>query len=131
MKLVLTTRHDGEVSIVHCAGRIVYREEASAFSRMVGRALQHSREVVLDLDEVDRIDGSGLGELVLVHLWAARQEKTLKLAGGNAWVRELFELTRLSSVLAIYSSVEQAVEDVLLLTDPAGCANSEFVGLDA
>jgi len=72
VKLVLRTRRDGEVSMVHCAGRIVYREEASAFTRVLERALQHSREVVLELDEVEGIDGAGLGALVLVHLWAAR-----------------------------------------------------------
>ncbi len=119
------------MGMVHCAGRIVYGEEALALSRVVGQALQHSREVVLELGEVQAIDGAGLGALVLLHLWAANQGKALKLSGGRAWVRELLELTNLSSVLEVYSGVDEAVGNGICLTAPLTCRCGEFQGLDA
>ena len=61
LKLSLETRHLGDVIIVHCEGRIVYRDEAAALTRVVVEALQHTREVVLDLEGVERIDSAGLG----------------------------------------------------------------------
>src|SRR5579864_898052 len=40
LKLSLETRNHGGVIIVHCQGRIVYRDEAAALSRMVGEILK-------------------------------------------------------------------------------------------
>ena len=39
LKLSLETRNRGNVLIVHCQGRIVYRDEAAALSRLVGEVL--------------------------------------------------------------------------------------------
>ena len=110
MNLSLETRQSGEVMVIHCEGRIVYRDEAAALSRAVGKALQHTRGVVLDLAGVRRVDSAGLGELVLVHTSAESEGKTVKLAGANAHVRELLKLTNLSSVLESYPSVAEAIE---------------------
>ncbi|MGC2197348.1 MAG: STAS domain-containing protein [Terriglobales bacterium] len=109
MKLSLKTRRSGAVMIIRCEGRIVYRHEAAALSRVVRQALEHTREVVLDFAGVQGIDSAGLGELVLMHMWAVTQDKALKLAGGTSRVRELLELTNLSSVLTMYSSLEDAM----------------------
>ena len=52
LKLSLETRNRGDVIIVHCQGRIVYRDEAAALSRVVGEVLQQTSKVVLDLSGV-------------------------------------------------------------------------------
>ena len=44
LKLSLETRNRGEVVIVHCQGRIVYRDEAAALSRLVGEALARQEQ---------------------------------------------------------------------------------------
>jgi len=67
LNLSLECRQSGGIIVIHCAGRIVYREEAAALSREVGKALRHTRGVVLDLAGVGRLDSAGLGGLVLVH----------------------------------------------------------------
>jgi len=38
LKLSLETRNRGDVIVVHCQGRIVYRDEAAALSRLVGES---------------------------------------------------------------------------------------------
>jgi anti-sigma B factor antagonist len=110
LKLSLETRRSGDVIIIHCEGRVVYRHEAAALSRMAGEALEHTREVVLDFEGVQRLDSAGLGELVLVHLSASDQGKLVKLAGAKPHVRELLDLTNLSSVFEIYPTLEDAIE---------------------
>jgi anti-anti-sigma factor len=110
LKLSLETRHLGDVIIVHCEGRIVYRDEAAALTRVVTEALQHTREVVLDLEGVQRIDSAGLGELVLIRRAAESNGNILKLAGPNARVRHMLELTNLSSIFEIYDSLVEALE---------------------
>jgi anti-sigma B factor antagonist len=110
LELSLESRQEGKVMVIHCRGRVVYREEAAAVSRMVGDALRNSNEVVLDLEEVQSVDSAGLGELVVAHISAEEQGKTVKVVGANRSVGELLELTNLSSVFAVYSSLAEAMD---------------------
>ena len=110
MHLSLETRESGEVIVIHCEGRIVYRDEVAALSRVVDKALEQTRAVVLDLAGVHGLDSAGLGELVLAHMAAESEGKTVKLAGASPRVQKLLELTNLSSLLGIYPSVDDAIE---------------------
>jgi anti-sigma B factor antagonist len=110
LELSLESRQEGKVMVIHCRGRVVYREEAAAVSRMVGEALRNSNQVVLDLEEVQSVDSAGLGELVVAHISAEEQGKTVKVVGANRSVGELLELTNLSSVFAVYSSLAEAMD---------------------
>ena len=109
LKLSLETRNRGDVIIVHCQGRIVYRDEATALSRLVGEILENSGKVVLDLSGVSSIDSAGIGELAYLYTWAQSQNADLKCAGPGPLVRELLDLTNLDSVLEIHPSVPEAL----------------------
>jgi anti-anti-sigma factor len=108
VKLSLETRHLGDVMVVHCEGRIVYRDEAAALSRVVTEALKNTREVVLDLEGVQRIDSAGLGELA--HIVNSAGRGKLKLAGVNPRVMQLLRLTNLSSAFEIHPSLMEALD---------------------
>ena len=110
LKLSLETRNRGDVIVVHCQGRIVYRDEAAALSRLVGEILQHTSKVVLDLSAVSSMDGAGIGELALLQNWAQEKNAELKYAGANELVLALLRLTNLDAVLEVHSSVEAALE---------------------
>jgi anti-sigma B factor antagonist len=109
LKLSLETRNRGDVIIVHCQGRIVYRDEAAALSRVVGEVLQQARKLVLDLSGVTSMDSAGIGELALLQTWAQGRKAALKCAGPNPLVTTLLELTNLDSVLEVHPSVDEAV----------------------
>jgi anti-sigma B factor antagonist len=109
LKLSLETRNRGDVMIVHCQGRIVYRDEAAALSRFVGEVLQDTGKVVLDLSGVSSMDSAGIGELALLQTWAQERSADLKYAGPNRFVRSLLDLTNLDSVLEIHSTVHDAL----------------------
>jgi anti-anti-sigma factor len=109
LKLNLETRNLGDVVVVHCQGRIVYRDEAAALSRVVGDVLEQTRKVVLDLSGVSSMDSAGIGELALLQSWAQEGNACLKCAGPNRLVTTLLELTNLNSVLEIHGSVDSAL----------------------
>jgi anti-anti-sigma factor len=109
LKLSLETRNRGDVIIVHCQGRIVYRDEAAALSRLVGEFLENGGKVVLDLSGVSSIDSAGIGELAFLHTWARSQNADLKYASPTPLVRNLLDLTNLDSVLEIHPSVGEAL----------------------
>jgi len=109
LKLSLETRQSGEVIIVYCQGRIVYRDEAVALSNMVGELLENEGKVVLDLSGISSIDSAGIGELVLLHTSAQAKNAELKYASPRPFVRDLFDLTRLDSFLEIHSTLGEAL----------------------
>ncbi len=109
LKLSLETRNRGDVIIVHCQGRIVYRDEAAALSRVVGEVLQQARKLVLDLSGVSSMDSAGIGELALLQSWAQGKNVNLKCAGPNPLVRTLLDLTNLDTVLEVHPSVDAAL----------------------
>jgi anti-sigma B factor antagonist len=112
LKLSLETRNRGDVVIVHCQGRIVYRDEAAALSRLVGEILQYASKVVLDLSGVSLIDSAGMGELALLQTWAVGKNVSLKYAEPTAFVRNLLDLTNLDRVLDVHPTIESALESL-------------------
>jgi anti-sigma B factor antagonist len=110
LKLSVEARNYGDVIVVHCQGRIVYRDEAAALSRIVGEVLHHGSKLVLDLGGVISMDSAGIGELALLQTWAQERKAELKCAAPSSIVRALLDLTNLDSVLEVHASVESAVE---------------------
>jgi anti-anti-sigma factor len=109
LKLSLETRNLGDVIIIHCQGRIVYRDEAATLSRLAGEILETGGKLVLDLSGVTSIDSAGIGELAFLHTWARSRNADLKCASPSPLVRELLDLTNLDSVLEIHSSLADAL----------------------
>jgi anti-sigma B factor antagonist len=109
LQLSVETRQSGDITIVHCEGRVVFRDEAVVLSRVAKAALGDSQEVIIDLGSVLDMDSAGLGELVFLHMAAEDQGRRLKLAGANSMLRELFSLTRLASIFETFPSVEAAL----------------------
>ena len=110
MKLIVEARNQGDVIIVRCQGRIVYRDEAAALSRLADEILHEGSRVVLDLVGVTSIDSAGIGELAMLHSLAQERNAELKCAGANELVNTLLELTNLDSVLDLHLCVEDALE---------------------
>lgn len=109
LKLSLEIRVTEDATIVHCKGRIVYCDEAAALSGQVAVLLPHTRQLVLELSEVQVIDGAGLGELVVILTRAQASGCSIKLAAPSDHIRELLELTSLNSVFEIYPSLADAI----------------------
>ena len=110
LKLSLETRNRGDVIIVHCQGRIVYRDEAAALSRVVGEVLHDNSKLVLDLSGVSAMDSAGIGDLALLETWARERKAELKVAVANPTVRALLDLTNLDSVLEVHPTLDAALE---------------------
>jgi anti-anti-sigma factor len=112
LKLSVETRNCGDIVVVHCQGRIVYRDEAAALSRLVGQVLHHTKKLVLDLSGVSSMDSAGIGELALLQTWAQEKNAALKCAGPSPLVLTLLSLTNLDTVLEVHPSVEAALESL-------------------
>src|SRR5215467_6519785 len=70
LKLSLEAEHSGGAMVLHCRGRLIFRNEARALSETVAEVLPLTGRMVVDLAGVESVDSAGLGELVLTHMWA-------------------------------------------------------------
>jgi anti-sigma B factor antagonist len=95
-------------TVLHCRGRIVFRDEALALSAKVAELLPESRQVVIDLSGVEMIDSAGLGELIVAFISGQISGRPVKLASPSRLVRKILEITNLNSVFDVYERVEDA-----------------------
>jgi len=109
LKLNLTISPNHDVTIVHCRGRIVYQKEPESLCDRIAQLFPHAGKLVLDLSCVERIDSAGLGELVVLYMWAQAKGSSIKVAAPEGRVRRLLELTNLASVFPVHSTLEEAV----------------------
>ena len=96
------------VAVLQCVGRMV-RAEALRLVKDAVIRLSRLRAVVLDMSGVEMVDAHGLGMLVSLHKWACTHDIQLKVVNPSKFVREVLEITRLTSVLHV-SSVEDLIE---------------------
>jgi anti-sigma B factor antagonist len=108
MSFYINTEQIGDVAVLQCAGRVTGPAALSRLKEAV-TSLSQLRVVVLDLSAVEMIDARGLGMLVFLHNWARATGTQVKLVNPSRFVRELLELTRLTTVLHV-SSVEDVID---------------------
>jgi anti-anti-sigma factor len=109
MQLRLESRPVGEVFVVQCHGRIVAGNEVFTLHSQVGDAIEKYGDVVLQLDDLQFLDSSGLGALVRLMHAARAKAGDLKLCGLPAKISKVLELTNLVSQFEIYDSLEEAI----------------------
>ncbi len=108
MKLSLEIYANDDVMVVGCKGR-VYGPEADSLSSHVKEFLPGARMLVLDLSQVEAIDGAGLGALLALLNAAHDHDCLLKLAAPSPHVLGLLQLTNLHNVFDIYPTLENAM----------------------
>ncbi len=109
MNLKIETRVADGVTIVSCHGRILFGEEATALRQELKHVLESSRQIVLNLADVNYIDSGGLGTLVGVYSSARSAGADIKLSGLGQRLRDVLQVTKLVSVFEAFDSEQAAV----------------------
>jgi anti-sigma B factor antagonist len=109
MALATSTRQMHGVTIVDCAGRLVFGEETSKFRELVKGLIPQHRNITINLDGVSYIDSGGLGTLVSLYTSARKDGARINLAQLNKRVIDLLQITKLITVFDTYDKVDDAV----------------------
>jgi anti-anti-sigma factor len=99
----------GEIAVIECSGRIVEGSEATSLDKQVRDLQVVYRYFLLDLHDVAFVDSAGLGLLVRLLSRLRRVSGDLKLCGVAPNIQKSLNVSRLSSVLASYDSIDAAV----------------------
>ena len=108
LRLSVETRVIEDVAVICCTGRIAYGLEAAALSGEIAELAPQIRRVVIDLSGVQMIDAAGLGALISVAMTARAGRYSVKLAAPCNRVRQLLELTKLTTIFELSPTVEAA-----------------------
>ena len=108
-RLKLDLEAQGGAVVLHCQGRIIFGPESRALTDIVADVLPSARRMIVDLAGIETVDSAGLGELVLLHMWAEAAGYSMKFASPRLPVRRLLELTNLVAVFDAYGSVAEAM----------------------
>jgi anti-sigma B factor antagonist len=109
MALNITNSKIDGVIVVHLGGTIFFGEESTSLRIHVKDLLDNSRQIVLDLGNVTRIDSSGLGTLVALYASARKIGGDIKLANVGNHIKEALQITRLVTVFEVFGKTEDAI----------------------
>jgi anti-anti-sigma factor len=100
-----TAQKLGDCTVLWCQGRIVIGD-AYAILRNAVLEQTHTRTLILDLAQVDRIDAGGLGVLLDLREWAHSRAIRFQLMNVINLVKYVLQLTKLDRVLEFCSAEE-------------------------
>lgn len=105
----ITTKIDGNVAIINLKGRL---DLTSAGQLKEASREFYSRDncrLVFNMDKVDFINSSGLGALVSILKEVRNRKGELKISNLADYIREVFDITQLSSIFDICENESQAL----------------------
>ena len=110
MELKIKTRTVDGISVVDCAGRIIFGEEAASLRETVKGLVAQNKRIILNLGDVTYIDSGGLGTLVALYTTARSAGGSIKLASLTKRVGDLLQVTKLLTVFDVYDDEKQALD---------------------
>jgi len=110
MDLSITERVKEGITILDAKGQIIAGDGADRLrERLKALAEAGSVNAILNLEDVDYIDSSGLGALVMSFSALRKKEGTMKLLNLSRRNVELLVLTKLETVFEVFDDEQSAV----------------------
>lgn|SRR5688572_5379701 len=111
MSLKITIRRTGDVAILDLAGRLWVQEQPL---RDQARALLEDgcKFLILNLEQVDYMDSSGLGQLVSIWTSVRSHHGNINLLSPTERVRRLLRTTALYIVFDVFDDEQRALAAV-------------------
>jgi anti-sigma B factor antagonist len=108
--LKMTSREVDGASVLALQGRIVLGHERSALRDKLQYLISEGKKkIVLNMNHIEHIDGSGLGILVAAHLSAKTQGASLRLCHLGGKFQEVLQLTKLATLFHVSTTEAVAI----------------------
>ena len=110
MQLSVNAREIQDVVILELSGRVVAGEEVDSVRHMIHDLVDHDhKKISLNLDQVIRIDSTGIGMLVEAVVYTVKQGGRLNLYQLPRLVRNILTTHRLLPAFDVYGSEAEAL----------------------
>ena len=109
-QLEIQEREKEGIVILDLAGRLIVGEPCTILRAKVNENVaQGKTRIILNLQNVDFIDSTGLGSMVICFTSLQKAGGTLKLENLNRRNIELLLLTKLTTIFQIFNEEQQAI----------------------
>lgn len=106
----ISEKKENDVTVLNLDGSLMGGPEAVSLNEKINRLLdEKSLKVVLNLEQVERVNSSGLGILIKVLTTFKRNGGELKLAHVNPKIENLLVMTKLNTIFESYETEESAI----------------------
>lgn len=109
MALEILVRQKEGIAILDVNGRLAVGAASTLREKVTEEMAQGQNKVILNLKDVDYIDSTGLGTMVICYTTLSKAGGNLKLVHLNRRNIELLLLTKLSTVFQIFGDEQDAV----------------------
>jgi anti-sigma B factor antagonist len=106
------TSAEGEIKVVALRGELDFDEAPALEHALAELRADGDRAIVVDLGELMFIDSSGISALVGAARAASADRGLLVVASPTPHVQRVFDIVRLSELVAIEESLESALERI-------------------
>ena len=111
MKMTISTRQVGGITILDIGGRIVLGEESTSLRDVIRDLLKNGhKQILFNLGDVAYIDTTGLGSLVGAFTTVRKQGGDLKLLNLPEKFADVMQITKLYTVFDIINDEAVAVK---------------------
>ena len=110
MSLDIQQREREGVAILDMNGRLTVGEDVSRFrDRMQKLIAAGSRDIILNMEQLDYVDSTGLGALVMFYTTLQKAGGKVKLVNLTRRSIELLVMTKLSTIFEIFDDEQNAI----------------------
>jgi len=110
MSLLISVRNSGNVTILDFRGNITIGEGSDSFkARLRTLAETMPCNILINLAEVTQVDSTGINALVQSYVTLKRNGGNLKILHPTGHVREVLEVTHLTTCLPVYTDEAEAL----------------------
>lgn len=109
MDLSLSTRVQGDRTVIDVVGEVDVYTAPKLRETLIELVAQGSYHIVVNMEEVEFLDSTGLGVLVGGLKRVRAHDGSLRLVCSQERILKIFRVTGLAKVFPIYDSVDDAV----------------------
>ena len=98
-----------DIDVFTMSGRLTMGSDSQQVEWNLAKLLQENhRKVIFDLSDVNFLDSSGIGILVMCHAKLKKAGGSLRIAGAQGMVRQIIEMTNVNKLIELYSTSSEA-----------------------
>lgn len=109
---IIESQMEDDINVLSIKGSVLTEK----LNQFLEDLMKHSgcKKIILDLQETNFISSSGLGAIVSFTQKVRSGNGDVVIAGPKKFVLKTLNITQISSVIRVYTSVESAIDEMIL-----------------
>lgn len=111
LSVEIKTEHGGDAIVYRLRGSLDLATAPSLRAALLEAADEGKHDIIVDLTQLEFLDSTGLGAIIGAHRRALENDGRVRLVVSDGPIQRLLTITGLMRILAVYSSLDAALND--------------------